>query len=66
MRDVESAYEPTCMPIFLRSSCSGSAAQARKVTTSFAIWEVVAGVLSSYSTRPSKRTRAMAMPPPGK
>jgi len=31
-------------PIFLRSSCSGSAAQWRKVTTSLAIWEVVAGV----------------------
>ena len=31
-------------PIFLRSSCSGSAAQERKVTTSFAIWLVVAGV----------------------
>ena len=31
-------------PIFLRSSCSGSAAQWRNVTTSLAIWEVVAGV----------------------
>lgn len=31
-------------PIFLRSSCSGSAAHERKVTTSFAICEVVAGV----------------------
>ena len=31
-------------PAFLRSSCSGSAAQFRNVTTSFAIWEVVAGV----------------------
>lgn len=31
-------------PIFLRSSCSGSAAQFKKVTTSLAIWEVVAGV----------------------
>jgi hypothetical protein len=31
-------------PIFLRSSCSGSAAQFKKVTTSLAIWEAVAGV----------------------
>ena len=32
------------IPIFLRSSCSGSAAQLRKVVTSLAICEVVAGV----------------------
>ena len=31
-------------PVFFLSSCSGSAAQWRKVTTSFAIWEAVAGV----------------------
>lgn len=31
-------------PIFLRSSCSGSAAQFRNVTTSLAICEAVAGV----------------------
>ena len=31
-------------PAFLRSSCSGSAAQFKNVTTSLAIWEVVAGV----------------------
>ena len=28
---------PTCMPIFFLTSCSGSDAQDRKVTTSFAI-----------------------------
>lgn len=33
-----------CMPIFFRSSCSGSEAQLRKVATSLAIWVVVAGV----------------------
>jgi hypothetical protein len=33
-----------CTPIFLRSSCSGSAAQFRKVTTSFAYCEDVPGV----------------------
>ena len=32
------------IPYFFLSSCSGSAAQLRKVTTSLAIWEVVAGV----------------------
>ena len=31
-------------PIFFRSSCSGSAAQFRNVTTSLAICDVVAGV----------------------
>lgn len=55
-----------CMPIFFRSSCSGSAAQDRKVTTSFAICVVVAGVPSAYSTRPSYSTRAMPIAPPGK
>ena len=33
-------------PSFFLSSCSGSAVHARKVTTSFAIWLVVAGVPS--------------------
>lgn len=46
-------------PIFFRSSISGSEVQFRNSTTSRAIWEVVAGVPSSYSTRPSKRTRAI-------
>lgn len=32
------------MPIFLRSSCSGSEAQARKHVTSLAICDAVAGV----------------------
>ncbi|RUP51286.1 hypothetical protein BC936DRAFT_149014 [Jimgerdemannia flammicorona] len=41
------------IPSFLRSSCSGSAAQDKKVTTSLAIWEAVAGVPSSYSTKSS-------------
>lgn len=35
--------------IFLRSSCSGSAAHFRKVATSLAIWLAVAGVPSEYS-----------------
>lgn len=34
-------------PYFFRSSCSGSEAHDRKVTTSFAIWLVVAGVPDS-------------------
>jgi len=55
-----------CMPIFLRWSSSGSAAHARNETTSLAICDVVAGVPSSYSTRPSYRTRAMPIAPPGK
>lgn len=36
------------MPIRLRSSCSGSAAQHKKVETSFASWDVVGGVPSEY------------------
>lgn len=52
----------TLRPIFFRSSISGSAVQLRNSVTSLAIWEVVAGVPSSYSTRPSKRTRAIPMP----
>lgn len=38
-------------PAFLRSSCSGSAAQFRNVTTSLAIWEVVAGVPGGNNVR---------------
>ena len=39
-------------PVFFRSSCSGSAAQLRKVTTSLAICEVVAGVpISKHVSR---------------
>jgi hypothetical protein len=34
----------TFMPMRFLSSCSGSAAHVRKVTTSFAIWLTVAGV----------------------
>ena len=37
------------MHIFLRASCSGSAAHFRNVATSFANWDVLAGVPSSYS-----------------
>lgn len=37
-----------CIPIRFLSSCSGSEAKERKVTTSLAIWEEVAGVPSSY------------------
>jgi hypothetical protein len=36
------------IPYFFLSSCSGSAAQLRKVVTSLAIWEVVAGVPVIY------------------
>uniref|UniRef100_A0A0E9VM23 Uncharacterized protein n=1 Tax=Anguilla anguilla TaxID=7936 RepID=A0A0E9VM23_ANGAN len=36
-------------PMRLRWSCSGSAAQRRKVHTSLATWLMVAGVPSSYS-----------------
>ena len=36
------------IPSFFRSSCSGSAAQFRNVTTSFAICEVVAGVPGNH------------------
>lgn len=36
-------------PYFFRSSCSGSEAHDRKVTTSFAIWLVVAGVPDSMN-----------------
>jgi len=39
------------MPYCLRTSCSGSAAQLRKVTTSLAIWEVVAGVPNNNLNR---------------
>ena len=37
----------TFQPIFFRSSIMGSADQLRNSTTSFAIWDVVAGVPSS-------------------
>lgn len=50
-------------PIFLRSSCSGSAAQLRNVVTSLAICDVVAGVpvhriraLINSSLKPSRLT----------
>lgn len=44
-------------PIFFRSSCSGSDAQFRKVTTSFAICDVVAGVprIQRFSSRKKRR-----------
>jgi len=53
-------------PMSLRSSCSGSAAHDKKVHTSLAICDSVAGVPSSYSTPPSTSILGMAMAPPGK
>lgn len=47
------------------SDCSrGCASEDSDIPTSLAIWLVVAGVPSEYSTRPSKSNRGMEMAPP--
>merc|ERR1719487_2893109 len=54
-------------PITLRSSCVGSEAQVRNITTSLAICERVQGVPSSYSTSSSEcNGGGMPIRPPGK
>ena len=56
----------TLMPVPLRCSSVGSAAQARNCVTSAAICGIVASVPSVYATPPSYSGCGIAMKLPGK